>query len=566
MMQLAEIVDAMDQAARYEGAGQLATAAALYRNIVAHAPEQHAAWHALGLLAYRGGQLESAAEHIAQAIAQHDAIALYHRNYGELCRRLQRFDAAIAAGLRATELAPDDSEAFYNLALALTDNGCLQEAAAQYREALTLFPQHGLAWNNLGAVLERLDDSAGAEAAYALAVQLDPKHAEAQNNLGAIYTAQGKLTEAIHCFNAAIRARPSFVEAHCNLSILKKYTEDDAHVLVLETLAETLSNASVDDRVRLNFALGKARDDLGDYRGAFTAYALGNALKYRQRAYDERSADATLNAFIETFDKTYFEKQALPVAGSSDRIPIFIVGMPRSGTTLIEQMLASHPALYGAGELSTFNDTLSGALGGHAGPQLVKQAAELAVNNARHCAEEYLTRVWLLAPAHRYITDKMPANYFWIGLIHRLLPQAKIIHARRDPFDVGLSCFTRLFDDPSMAFTYDLEVLGRYYQRYAQLMQHWRDVLPAGSILDVRYEDMVAAPELQIRRMLDFIGLPWHAETLNFHTQQRAVKTASLAQVRQPIYGGSVGRWRHFEAQLAPLVAQVEPIRVAYYP
>jgi tetratricopeptide (TPR) repeat protein len=414
-------------------------------------------------------------------------------------------------------------------------------------------------------VLERLDDLHGAEAAYARAAQIDPKHAEAQNNLGAIYTAQGKLAEAIQCFNAAIRARPSFVEAHCNLSSLKKYTEDDAHVLVLEALSETLHNASIDDRVRLNFALGKARDDLGDQRAAFAAYTLGNALKYRQHSYDECNADATLAAFIETFSKMYFETTAQPVLIDNNRIPIFIVGMPRSGTTLLEQMLASHPAIYGAGELSTFNDVISGALSMQAGPQLVKQAAELSADAARHCAENYLTRVWSLASDSRYITDKMPANYFWVGLIQRLLPQAKIIHARRDPLDVALSCFTRLFDDPSMTFTYDLAVLGRYYRRYAELMQHWHAVLPAGAILDVRYEEVVATPERQIRRMLDFIGLPWHAATLNFHTHRRSVKTASLAQVRQPLYGGSVGRWRNFEAQLAPLAAQLESVRTAYY-
>ncbi len=564
MNQSTSPVAAMVEAVELEKFGRFNAAQALYRQILESSPSFDPAWHALGLLAYRTGQLGLAAEYVAKAINHNNSVALYHRNFGEMCRRLKQLDEAIAAGRRAVALAPTDAEAHYNLALALSDDDGWQEAATCYRNALELRPDYGLAWNNLGAALEQLADLAGAEEAYARAVALSPRHAEAQNNLGAIYAKQGKLGAAVDGFNAAIQSRPSFVEAHCNLSNLKRYCEGDAHVLVLEALGETMQNAPANDRIHLLFALGKARDDLRRYPEAFAAYALGNTLKYEQRSYDENAANATLSAFIHHFDQHHFQSRPLSIGGEPNRIPIFIVGMPRSGTSLLEQILASHPEVFGAGELSVFDDLMSEAGGTRQGAQLPGRLLSLSDEDLQRLGKAYLERVWPLAPHQRYIVDKMPANYFWVGLIRRLLPQAKIIHALRDPMDIGLSCFTRLFDDPQMSFTYDQSVLGRYYRRYATLMQHWGSVLPQDAIHSVRYEEVIAQPEIQIRRLLDFIGLPWDAAVMNFHKNQRPVKTASLAQVRKPLYADSVGRWRRFSTELAPLLAHVEDLRTTY--
>ncbi|BAV35040.1 sulfotransferase [Sulfuricaulis limicola] len=544
-------------AERHKRNGQLAEAEAALRQIVDSTPDHHAAWHLLGLIAFEVGKLPLSAELIAHAVRLNDAVALYHRNLGELCRRLGRLDEAVAAGRRATKLAPNDLEAHYNLGLALTDKGEWDAAIRAYRRALELNPDHGLSWNNLGAALEKKGDLAGAEAAYARAVALNPAHHEAQNNLGAIYSLQGRLEDARRCFEDSIKANPDFVEPHFNLSSLKTYRADDPQLRHLERNLAKAGAMPVPARIRYWFALGKAREDVGRYDDAFAAYAEGNRLQHELLPCDEARADDMLARLIAVFDRDFFAARRDVPGG--DKTPIFIVGMPRSGTTLLEQILASHPAVHGAGELPDLNQVIMDAPA-RAGRRFPDFVPDLVPDDFKHMGEAYVERVWRLAPGARYITDKMPANFFHIGMIRLMLPNAKIIHAMRDPMDSCFSNYARLFND-TMEFAYDLGTLGRYYVRYISLMRHWHAVLPAGSILDLRYEDLVADPEGQTRRLLDYLGLPWDDNCLAFHRNKRHVKTASVAQVRQPIYKTSVARWRHFENHLQPLLAIVQAYR-----
>jgi hypothetical protein len=313
----------------------------------------------------------------------------------------------------------------------------------------------------------------------------------------------------------------------------------------------------VPERIRYWFALGKAREDVGRYDAAFTAYTEGNRLQHDRLPCDEARADEMLARLIAVFDRDLFAARR-DVRGG-DKTPIFIVGMPRSGTTLLEQILASHPAVHGAGELPDLNQVIMNAPA-RTGRRFPDFVPDLQPEDFRRMGEDYAERLWRLAPGARHITDKMPANFFYIGMIRLMLPQAKIIHAMRDPMDSCFSNYARLFND-TMEFAYDLGTLGRYYVRYIKLMQHWHAVLTAGSILDLRYEDLVADPAAQARRMLDYVGLPWDDNCLAFHRNQRHVKTASMAQVRKPIYQTSVARWRHFENHLQPLLAIVQAYR-----
>ena len=552
---------AMAEAAHLQSAGNLAAAENVYRSILATSPKFHPAWHALGLLAHAVGKPALAAELIGKAIAIDGSPPLYHRNLGEICRRLGQLPSAIAAGKRATALAPDDLDAHYNLGLAFTDSGQQDEAVRCYRRALELRPDHNLSWNNLGAALEKLGDLGGAEAAYAKAAAIDPHHAEAQNNLGALYSQQGKLAEARRCFAAAIAARPDFVEAHYNLSSLKTYTPGDPHLATLESLAAHTDSLPVAARIRYNFALGKAREDAGDYDRAFTAYAEGNRLQHDLLPHDESQAEAMLMRIKEIFARDFLTKPpgASP-RSQTGKMPVFIVGMPRSGTTLIEQILASHPAVFGAGELVDLHEVIHDAPHAISGQPFTAWAPKLTDDEFLALGENYLERVWQLNPEAACITDKMPANFFYIGMIRRMLPQARIIHAMRDPMDSCLSCFARLFND-TMAFAYDLGTLGRYYVRYMQLMDHWQTTLPEGTILDVRYEEVVADVEGQARRMLAYLDLPWDDACLAFYNNKRAVKTASVAQVRRPIYTTSVARWQRFGPHLSPLLEIVNDYR-----
>lgn len=529
----------------------------MLRQVLAAAPNQHPAWHILGLIAYEVGKLPLAAELIAKAISINDRVSLYHRNLGELYRRLGRLDEAVAAGKRAVELAPNDLDAHYNLGLALTDKGEWEPAIRAYLRALELNPGHGLSWNNLGAALEKQGNLPEAEAAYAKAVALNPKHAEAQNNLGAIYSAQGRLEDAGCCFEGSIKAAPDFIEPHFNLSSLKTYCEDDPHLLYLERNLDKAANMPAQARIRYWFALGKAREDVGRYAEAFAAYAEGNRLQHELLPCDEARADELLARVQAVFTRDFFEARK-DVKGC-DKAPIFIVGMPRSGTTLLEQILSSHPAVHGAGELLDMNEVIASAAG-HSGQRFPDFVPSLAPDDFMQLGKAYAERVWKLAPDAQRITDKMPANFFYIGMIRLMLPNAKILHAMRDPMDSCFSCYSRLFND-SMEFAYDLGTLGRYYVRYIKLMQHWHSVLPAGTILDLRYEDMVADTEGQARRILDYLELPWDDNCLAFHQNKRHVKTASVAQVRKPIYKTSVARWQRFATHLAPLLEIVQDYR-----
>lgn len=552
----------MIQAQMFERAGKIAEAEVAYRQIIATDQSFHPAYHAFGLLAFNAGNLSMAADLLKAAVALDKKTALYQRNYGEMCRRLGRLQDAVSAGKAACKLAPTDIDAHYNLGLAYTDAKDYEHATQAYRKALKLDPQHGLSWNNLGSALEQQGDKTAALEAYTKAVALNPRHAEAQNNAGAIFSEQGKLDEARASFQAAIDAKPDFVESHYNLSSLKTYKKDDPHLAMLEGVYANRNHLSNHARIRYSFALGKALDDIGQYERAFAAYDEGNRLQHAILPMDEQNAEAMLANIMQIFDAKFFAERTanLQQIKENGKTPIFIVGMPRSGTTLLEQILCSHASVHGAGELIDLNAVITKATGASVGKPFTAGVQTLSEADIRRIGEDYLKRVWKLSPESAFITDKMPANFFYLGLIHLALPHAKIIHAMRDPMDSCFSCYSRLFND-TMEFAYDQGTLGRYYARYIKLMQHWHKVLPAGTILDLPYEKMVDDTEAQARRVLEFVGLPWDANCLQFHKNDRLVKTASVAQVRKPIYKTSVARWKHFGQHLTPLLQLVQDYR-----
>ncbi len=551
----------MEQARQHEQLGEPQQAEACYRQVIQTYPDYPPAWHALGLLLFSYDHLPLAADAIKTATTLDPQNGLYQRNYAEMCRRLGRLDEAIQAGQRACQLAPDHLDGYYNLGLAYSDRRAYPEAIVCYQNALTINPHHGFSWNNMGSAQEQMGDKEAAARSYAEAIRLNPHHAEAQNNLGALYSEQGKLTEAIACFEAAIAARADCVEAHYNLSAFKTYTPTDPHLAQLRRLYADRSRLDENSLIRYNFALGKALDDCGEYDSAFAAYAEGNRLHRARFPVDEARADALVAAILRCFDPPFLTaRQSWRGVTDPARRPIFIVGMPRSGTTLLEQILCSHPSVYGAGELSTLNEIITRRTGANLGTLFTDRIADLSAAELQQIGERYRQQVWSLAPDSQLITDKMPANFFYIGLIHLALPEAKIIHAMRDPMDSCFSCYSRLFND-TMEFAYDLESLGRYYRRYETLMRHWHQTLPPGTILDLPYESLVTQTESEARRILEFVGLPWDPACLEFHQNSRVIKTASVAQVRRPIYTTSVARWKRFARHLVPLLRLVRDYR-----
>jgi tetratricopeptide (TPR) repeat protein len=303
-----------------------------------------------------------------------------------------------------------------------------------------------------------------------------------------------------------------------------------------------------DDQLHLRFALAKAYEDAGDQEAAFAQLLEANRLKRGLMDYDERAMEDLFARIKATFTEERMNSRGARIAPAEG--PIFIVGMMRSGSTLVEQILASHPQVFGAGELTLFKQAMSAVIGRDAYPT---KAADLSTEALRQLGLVYRESLQKEAPAVRRITDKFLHNFLYCGLIALALPDARILHTRRDPVDTCLSCFSKLFvgEHP---YSYDLAELGRYYRAYDGLMAHWRQVLPAGMMLEVDYERVVDDLEGQARLILDFCGLPWDDAVLSFHQTARPVRTASALQVRQPIYKSAVGRWRPEEALLKPLL------------
>jgi tetratricopeptide (TPR) repeat protein len=538
--------------------GQSEKAVASYRRALEIRPAYAEAHNNLGNALRELGQLDEAVASCRRAVEIKPGLAEAHNTLGAALHPLGQLDEAVASCRRALELKPGLAEAHNNLGGALHALGQLDEAVASYRRAVELKPGYAEAHNNLGNALRDLGQLDEAVASCRRALELKPGYADAYGNLGNAHMALGEMDDAERFLTKAIELGPNEASPLAALLSLIPYRPEDPRFNHLDAVYDRRGSLPLDKRIRINFAMGKAMESVGQYDRSFSAYEEGNRLQCLKHPFDETKEEQFLEMLCASFTSDLFKRAAdlaaaLP-AVQDERVPVFIVGMPRSGTTLLEQILASHSALFGAGELNTMGKLASNIVC----PPLDSPDWESFLAELRSIGQEYLDEVWKLAPDARYITDKMPANYLNLGLIHLMLPNAKIVHSMRNPMDTCFSCYTQFFKF-GQKFSYDLGTLGRQYLRYRRLMAHWHGVLPAGRILDVRYEDNVADPEREARRLLEYVGLPWDPACLNFHENKRAVRTASVAQVRKPIYSSSVARWKHYENHLGPLLEIIHP-------
>jgi len=596
-------------------AGRLSEAEVLYREILLADPDNPDVLYSLGMLAHQVEQPDIAGKLIGRALqirpdyveacinlgnilyeqGKHDeAIAnfrraiilkpnfpMLHNNLGNALRAKGLFVEAVLSFRQALKLEPDYAPAHYNLGNVLLDEGKLEEAAASFHQAINLKPGYAEAHNNLGNILSdqgRLDDAASC---FRRALALKPDFAEAHNNLGNTLTDQGLLAEAIASYQQAISLKPEFAEAHYNLgftyrhsgmtedaissyrkaislkpdyakaykglSAIVKFTELTDEVHAMENLyAGELSDT---ERIDLGFALGKVFEDLKDYDRAFRYILEANRLKRRSIDYSIQKDSDLFEKIKKTFSPGFFASH--DDSGTEDDTPIFILGMPRSGTTLVEQILASHPQVFGAGELTVLQELVSSTCPGGEAAQYPECLPDLDADALRRMGSDYLKGIRVYAEDAPHITDKMPHNFLHVGLIRTILPRARVIHCTRNPMDTCLSIFKNDFAG-THNYAYDMVELGRYYTLYQDLMAYWEESLP-GFMYSLRYEDMIADQRKQTEDLLAFCGLPWDDACLAFYRTRRRVSTASLAQVRQPIYKDSVELWKRYEKQLEPL-------------
>jgi tetratricopeptide (TPR) repeat protein len=593
--------------------GLLAEGEQAARRAVALAPNSGAAWNNLGIILQEMLKLDESRLCLERALALEPNNAETFNNLGNTLKRLGRAAEAEEHWTAALKFKPDYAEAYSNLSNLLNDQGEYERAEAMALKALELSPRLADAYINLAGVasarhryldalgwleallafapmhgralaarsltlkeLDRLDEAMEA-ARQALAAA--PDSPEAHNAEGQVFQAMGRFEPALRSYDRAVALPgPAQKDAVSNrASLFMEFGKAEEARAAFEAAAKTFPNSaavllsqtdlkhiepgdpllaemgsliardglSVADRTALHFGLGKAYLDLGESREAFRHYNEGNRLKRATFAYDPDETDRWMKHIAEVFSRDLLEAKA--GLGARSRTPILVVGMPRSGTTLTEQILASHPMAHGAGELRRLQ-----SLGDELG--FPESFRTLPARKLETAGEAYLATIAPLAAGRPHVVDKMPANFALLGMIRLILPDARIIHCRREPVDTCLSCYTKLFA-AQQAFSYNQTELGRFHCAYQGLMAHWRAVLPASHFLEVDYEAVVEDVGAQARRMLDFLGLPWDAAVLRFHETERPVRTASSNQVRQPIYRSSAGRWRKHAAELQPLLA-----------
>jgi tetratricopeptide (TPR) repeat protein len=551
--------------------GRPAEAFAQLEGLLAIHPDDAAAWSDLGFALNCLGRTEEAVKALERAVAlrPNHAVSLYNLGCG--LHSLRRFEEAVKALERARSLKPDWFEVHHNLGLALQALGRFREAAESHNRSVQLQPNSdggstggaavhafaqkvGLAeaFNSLGLALHRLNDSEKATAAYRKSIELDPSCVAARYNFGNQLTEMGEFEAAQEQFRHAIELDPKHAGAHRSMANVRRFSEDDGRLSALEALALDLGSLSESDQIEVHFALGKAYGDLGRHEESFEHLIAGNALKRKTVCYDEEAILGLAGRIkAELTAERMREKAGL---GDPSDLPIFILGMPRSGTSLVEQVLASHPDVHGAGELAEFESAAKRIVVGGRNPALSPEViSALGEPELRSIGSAYVQALQALSPGAKRITDKLPANFWFVGLIRLALPGARIIHVNRDPVDTCVSCFSQLFNGDSLPCTYDLRELGRYYRAYQTLMDHWRAVLGREGMFEVRYEALVEDLETDARRMLEYCGLPWNDACLSFYKTRRSVKTASFVAVRQPVYRSSVGRAAAVSRFLKPL-------------
>lgn len=553
-------------------------------------PQDSDALERVALVRARQGKLDEAVRLLREALAQRPHSASAHFHLGNVLNSLGRPEEAKACYETAIALVPDFAEAHYNLGNTLQTLGRHQEARARYEQALPLMPDRPELYNNLAVVLQTIGDHEQAirhcekalalrpdypeaynnlaNSLYALnrceeavtqyhrALALKADFAEAHDNLGMAHVAVGRIAEARQCFETAIALAPKRGSFYFNLTKCKTFSRGDPDLRAMEALAATAASLPADERVKLHYALGNAFADVAQHERSFEHFRVGNALKRQQLVYDEEKSLARIDRTRAVFTPDLMRAKA--GLGDPSAVPVFILGMPRSGSTLVEQILASHPDVFAAGELDDFY-LLVRSLERSDGARIdyPERVPELGGPALRAIGAGYVDRLRRRAPAARRITDKMPTNWWLTGLIHLALPNARIIHTRRDAVDTCVSCFTTLF--LGQDWSYELGELARYYRAYAATMAHWRAVLPGGVMLEIDYEDVVADLEGQARRILAHCGLDWNEACLDFHRVRRPIKTASAAEVHKPIYQSSVGRWRRYGESLRPLLEALGP-------
>jgi Flp pilus assembly protein TadD len=499
---------------------------------------------ALGDETYARGDFEEAVACFQQFLRLKPGRAAVYNTLGIALRNLGRYAEAQDQFRKAIGKQPDNAEAHGSLGALQLSRGQLSEAEGSLRRAIKLKPDNLDQRSSLGLALVFLGRLADARAQFDKVLKVAPRHADALYGKGLIANMEGRFDEAVTLFKRTLDANPQMPRAWAALAGVRKMTPADNDWLARAEQIATGILAPLDE-AGIRFAIGKYFDDVCDFERAFNNYKRANELL---KTGAERYQPDVRTRFVDDLVRVYTPEAVARVgSGAAASIkPVFVVGMMRSGTSLAEQIIASHPAVVGAGELSFWNDTVRA----HHGQLRQEMPGEPL---SKQLADRYLGTLASHSQDALRVIDKAPINSDYLGIIHSVFPKARIIYMRRDPIDTCLSCYFQPFS-ATLNFTMDLADLAHYYREHQRLMAHWRRVLPPGAILEVPYAGLVSDQEGWTRKMIDFLGLEWDPRCLDFTATQRPVATASFWQVRQGIYKDSVQRWRNYKKYIAPLL------------
>ena len=473
---------------------------------------------------------------------------------------LEEMPLALGFLHKATDLAPTRADYWTQFAKALTMVRRTRDALDRADKAMALRPTDAFTLDTLGVVYTQGHAHERAAAAFRGAVELMPKQASYRFNLATALVAMGDLVGAEQELEACVTMDPTFWGAHLTLAQLRRQTSEKNHVAQLQALADSYPREE-QAQIFVNMALAKEHEDLGDYPAAFDRLVRGKSAGKDARGYSIQQDEALFDAITRRFPVSPSD-----VTGDPTHEPIFVIGMPRSGTTLVERIISSHPDVFSAGELQNFGVLLKRLSGSTTLPVIDVDTIERSGDiDWTALGADYLASTRPATGQQPRFIDKLPHNFLYAGFIAQALPNARIVCLRRDPVDTCLSNFRQLFSQlsPLYGYSFDLLDTGRYFVLFDRLMAHWRKVFP-GRILEIEYEALVDAQEEHSRRLIEFCGLPWDDRCLQFEKNDAPVNTASAVQVRAPIYRTAVRRWKKYEAQLAPLLQRLDDAGIAF--
>ena len=513
--------------------GKKTEAANAYQKAVALSPEDAEAHSNLGVALQELGKLDEAEASCSRAIALNPLFSGAYYNLGITFQEKGRLNAAENSYKRAIELKPDFAEAHYNLGNTLKELGKLGAAEGSYKQSIELKPDFAEAHSNLGDTLKELGKLDDAEASYLQAIAVKPEYVEAHSNLGNTLKELGKLGAAEASYKRAIELKPDFAEAHRLLALVKTFNEKDQHYLKMLELYHD-DDISEEHRCHINFGLAKAYEDLGNFKQAFNHYSEGNKFRKKQVNYDAKEDKEFFSQIKITFSQ--IEKFALePDWCSEDPRPVFIVGMPRSGTTLVEQIASSHSRVTGTGELPYLNQF---------GADIASGSSEVNERSLMNLRSRYLEKLKAVSEKNLIATDKMPQNFRFLGLIAAAFPEAKIIHVKRDAAAVCWANYKRCFVS-DIGYSFAIDDILTYYSLYENLMEFWtKKVGPRIFTLD--YELLVENQEYETRRLINYLDLDWEEKCLSPQKNTRSVATSSNVQIRKKVYRGSSRQWQKY--------------------